>query len=79
MGGGMKNTISLIELIEVLENKLNKKIKHDFYDWRPSDQKVYISDISKAKKLLSWKPNISPEEGIDLLVDWVKEKEGLFH
>lgn len=70
MGGGPKNTLSLIELLDILEKKTGKRSKLSFEDWRPSDQKVYISDISKAQEKLKWSPKISPEEGIDSLIKW---------
>jgi len=72
MGGGPDNTLSLIELLEMLEKKLNKKITVRYSDWRNADQKVYISDISKAMKVLNWKPQISPIEGINRLIEWAK-------
>jgi len=78
IGGGKDFTLSLRELITVLENKLNKKINLEFFDWRPSDQKVYISDISKAKQILNWIPKISPEEGIDSLINWANDNKTLF-
>ncbi|RKY96666.1 MAG: nucleoside-diphosphate sugar epimerase, partial [Candidatus Hydrothermota bacterium] len=49
IGGGRENTVSLLELLNILEEKIGKRSKITFEDWRPSDQKVYISDISKAK------------------------------
>ncbi len=78
MGGGKYNTLSLLELIRILENKLNKKINLEFFDWRPSDQKVYISDIFKAKQILKWNPEISTEKGIEILINWVSNNENLF-
>lgn len=66
IGGGFKNTLSLLELCKLL------KVHPSFGDWRPADQKVYYSDISKIKKLLGWEPTISPEEGIDRLTEWVQ-------
>jgi CDP-paratose 2-epimerase len=78
IGGGHENTLSLLELVEILENILKKKIKVGFGDWRKFDQKVYVSDISKVKKVLNWAPSVSPEEGIKRIVEWVKENPGLF-
>ena len=49
-----------------------------FKDWRPSDQKVYISDISKVKEKLGWEPKISVRQGIQTLMDWAKENKDLF-
>lgn len=66
IGGGYENTISLLELCDVLD--LDKK----FGEWRPSDQKVYYADISKAKKVLGWEPKVSSEEGIKRLTKWTR-------
>lgn len=79
MGGGPENTISLLELIALLKKLLNnQEISYEFQEWRPSDQKVYISDIRKVKSLLKWGPKISPEEGVNKLVEWVKNNKNLF-
>ncbi|MFC1620766.1 NAD-dependent epimerase/dehydratase family protein [Candidatus Omnitrophota bacterium] len=72
IGGGPRNTTSLLEFIALIENKTGIKFrKVDYKEWRPSDQKVYISDISKVSKALSWKPKITPEKGLEKLVEWV--------
>jgi len=78
MGGGKKNTLSLLELIEILKQETGKDINYEFFDWRTSDQKVFISDISKAKKMLNWEPKINPKEGIRKLSDWVSNYIELF-
>lgn len=78
MGGGIKHTLSLLELINILENELGKEIECEFFDWRPSDQKVYISDIRKAKAKLDWAPKINPKEGVLKLIKWVKSNINLF-
>jgi len=43
-------------------SRLNLKLS--FADWKPADQKVYISSINKAKILLNWEPKTSPEDGV---------------
>lgn len=78
IGGGPNNTTSLLEFVDEIQNLLKKKPKISFSDWRPSDQKVYISDISKIKKALFWQPKISVKEGIKRLTDWVVKNEGYF-
>lgn len=78
IGGGPQNTLSLLELIKQLESIFNKKISLNFSSWRPGDQKVFISDIKKAKKDFGWEPQISPKEGISKLVKWIKNNESAF-
>ena len=74
IGGGPENTLSLLELLEELTGR---RPKISFVDWRLADQKVYISDITKAKEKLGWKPEISPREGVKRLVKWVSSNISL--
>jgi CDP-paratose 2-epimerase len=78
IGGGPKNTLSLLELLEMLKwmNGLNPKIS--FAGWRPADQKVYVSNINKAKTLLNWEPKTSPKDGVKRLINWILSNIELF-
>ena len=78
VGGGPDNTISLLEFIEIIEDKTKKSMEVGFGKWRPSDQKVYISDIGKIRNMLGWKPAISVSRGIDYLINWVISKRDFF-
>ncbi len=78
IGGGYKNTLSLLELINKIEEKLGKKIKYSFDKWRPGDQPVYVSGIEKAYKDFGWKPNINKDEGFNRLFTWISEHKDLF-
>lgn len=78
IGGGPENTLSLLELLDMLKEHTGKDIRINFADWRRADQKVYVSDISKAKKLLGWKPKVTPRKGVKKLVEWVSKNISLF-
>ena len=78
IGGGPENTLSLLGLLDLLEGLTGKRAKISYENWRPSDQKVYISDISKVKEKLRWNPRVDPREGVNKLVKWVRENKGLF-
>jgi CDP-paratose 2-epimerase len=78
IGGGPENTISLLELLELLKELTGKTPVVSFAGWRSADQRVYISDISKAQRLLGWKPAIGPKEGVARLVKWISENDTVF-
>ena len=78
IGGGSENTMSLLELLDILKDLTDKRSAITFDDWRPSDQKVYISDITKAKRELGWKTEVNPKEGVGKLVEWMEENKELF-
>jgi CDP-paratose 2-epimerase len=79
MGGGPHNTLSLLELLDLLHDVTRKKPDVSFSEWRPADQKVYISDIRKAQEMLHWKPKVAPQEGVKRLINWVEENRHLFN
>ena len=56
LGGGPHNTLSLLELIDRLEDNLGQELPVNYDEWRPGDQKVYVSDIRKAKRI--WAGNL---------------------
>lgn len=78
IGGGPGNTLSLLELLAHLESKFGKKIPLTWDTWRPGDQPVFVCDISRAKNLLEWQPNIGVTAGVDTLAEWVQQNEVLF-
>lgn len=78
LGGGVKNTTSLLEFLVLLKKKIGKHPKVSFSNWRPSDQKVYISETKKIENELDWKAQISFEKGVDKLFSWVKENKNIF-
>lgn len=65
IGGGVANTMSLLEAIAYIEKITGKKAHLNFTDKRHGDQDIWISDISKIKADLGWEPKVSPKEGIE--------------
>ena len=71
IGGGIENSLSLLELFDLLENKLDIEMTYTQLPWRESDQKVFVADIEKATRILGWEPKISKKSGIDRLLIWL--------
>jgi CDP-paratose 2-epimerase len=78
IGGGQDNTVSLLELINMVEEETGMKMDYKFADWRTSDQKVYISDIVRVSKELNWQPKITLPYGVKLLTNWVRDNIEVF-
>jgi len=71
IGGGSENTLSLIELLDWLRAKSPEVIRYRFEDWRPGDQKIYVSNIDKARDVLHWSPGVSVPDGLERLWNWL--------
>ena len=74
IGGGIENSLSLLELFKMLESKLGIKMEYKQLPWRESDQKVFVADIEKAKRLIGWEPKVSADDGISRMLDWLQKQ-----
>ena len=72
VGGGKSNCLSLLELIDLLQDLLPSVPVPEFDEWRPGDQKVYFYDISKVSRSINWSPKTTPMQGLEKLVMWAK-------
>lgn len=73
LGGGADNARSLLEVITHLEALTGYKLKLSFEEPRQGDQKVYISNIDKAKRDFNWRPEVPVDEGLKLLYFWLRD------
>lgn len=73
IGGGQENSLSIIELLELLGQSLKIKPIFTQIDPRSSDQKVFIADITKANLQLRWKPRVSISTGVERMLTWSRE------
>ncbi len=71
IGGGMANSLSLLELFARLEQRCGVRLNFRRLPWRESDQKVFVADTAKATAGFGWAPRIGLEEGLDAMIEWV--------
>ena len=71
---GESRTTSVLELIKLIEDATGKKAIIDWQEAQPGDVPLTYADVSKAEKLLNYKPRTSPQEGIKKFVEWFKSQ-----
>jgi len=72
IGGGMQNSMSLLELFELLETKLCiSKLVYKKVAPRVSDQKIFVANLKEINSQLFWAPKVSATQGIDLMLEWL--------
>jgi len=62
-----------------LEERFGRKIDRKTSDWRPGDQKVYVSDITKVQKELGWSPTTDLSEGINAMAEWIESNKDILN
>lgn len=75
IGGGLENSISLLELLHWIEKKTTKEIDAAFGPARTGDQLYYVSDTRKAWEMLGWSPKVPKEQGLGKLYSWLEKNE----
>jgi len=73
IGGGLYNSLSLLELFALLEKISNVKLSYAQLPVRECDQRVFVADIAKAKQLLNWQPMVTAKDGVARMVEWVSQ------
>jgi CDP-paratose 2-epimerase len=71
IGGGIRNSLSLLELFDILEAELDIKLKYKKIPARGSDQKVFVADISKIQQFIGWEPKTDKFSGIAKMLQWI--------
>jgi len=67
---GESETIQLKDLIIAIENAIGKKAKINQLSEQPGDMPLTCADISKARKLLGYRPTTRLNEGLPRFIDW---------
>ncbi|MCW3054263.1 MAG: NAD-dependent dehydratase [Chthonomonadales bacterium] len=73
IGGGPTNTISLLELLDRIAELDGRRPRICFEDWRPGDQRYYVSDTCRFRKATGWQPRVGASEGVETLYHWLRE------
>jgi CDP-paratose 2-epimerase len=71
MGGGVGNTVSLLELLAMIEQLEGRAPQVEFRDWRIGDQRWYVSDTFRFRELTGWSPAVGARDGITRLHRWL--------
>jgi CDP-paratose 2-epimerase len=78
IGGGPDHAISLVECISLIDETTGVKSDVQFSAARFGDLNYFVCDSTRARNELGWEPQVRPQEGVPLLIDWVKQNKALF-
>jgi len=76
IGGGLGNTISLLELLELIRGLHGATPGVRIKDWRPGDQRYYVSDTRRFEGATGWAPKVNVRSGVERLYRWLLESRG---
>lgn len=71
IGGSIENSLSLLELFDLLSSLLEiPSLTHEKTPRRFSDQDCFIASIAKAQRELNWSPQVDCRSGIIRMLEW---------
>ena len=71
IGGGPQNTVSLLELLDLIRELNAGECTIRFEPWRAADQRYYVSNTAKFRNATGWEPHIKVREGVRRLFEWL--------
>jgi CDP-paratose 2-epimerase len=77
LGGGPQNAVSLRQVLREIEAIAGRRISLDFSEWRPGDQRWYVSDTRRATAELGLRSPRPWQDGLRHLAAWLREERGL--
>ncbi len=72
IGGGPGNTVSLLDLLDLIAAAERRRPDRAFAPWRPGDQPWYVSDIRRFQAATGWRPTVPVPAGVQRLAAWLK-------
>jgi CDP-paratose 2-epimerase len=73
LGGGPANTLSLLEMLSHIGRLTGRRPDASFGDWRPGDQRWYVSDTGAFERAAGWRARVGLEEGLGRLLAWLRD------
>ncbi len=73
IGGGVTNTVSLVELIDQIAQLHGQAPDVTFTDWRTGDQRYFVTDTSNFEAATGWQPRVAVRPGLQALYQWLLE------
>ena len=71
---GGHEVITVNEMIKKLEDRIGKPAQIVHTDFHPADVITNHADISRAREILGWEPQVSLDQGMTNLVDWYMQE-----
>ena len=74
IGGGPANSVSLLEVVSMIEEVHGSRPAVSFDEWRPADQRYYVTDYTKFEDATGWSPKTSVADGMRRLYEWLRRE-----
>ena len=78
VGGGSKNSVSLLELMEEIGALTGRRLRYEIEPARPGDQLFYVTDFGKLRQQFNWEPKLSVRQILETIHRWWRDNSELF-
>ncbi len=66
-------SVTVNEIIAMINEFLGKNVKPNYEDSRPGDVKHSLADISRAREVIGFEPDVTFKEGLERAIVWYRE------
>lgn len=75
IGGGAGNTLSLVELLDLIAELEGKPPSVIYAEWRHGDQRYFVADSRLFAKMSGWAPRVDVRSGVNRLHRWLQQNQ----
>ena len=72
---GSPNEFSILKLANIIKSKVNSNLDFEYLKLPEDDPKKRRPEIKLIKKILNWEPIVNIEDGLDLTIEYFKNKK----
>ena len=72
VGGGADNSVSLLEVIDLIAGATGRRPEVRYAEERAGDQRYYVADTRRLRDAVGWRPTVGVVEGIETLTGWLR-------
>jgi CDP-paratose 2-epimerase len=74
LGGGPANSISLLELLDLIDELHGQRPEIHNGPWRSGDQWYFVADTAKFRAATGWAPRVHIRQGLQRVHDWLRKE-----
>jgi CDP-paratose 2-epimerase len=78
IGGGPASSLSLLELLDIMEGLGCPPLSVTHRPTRPGDQPYFVADTTRFRRLTGWSPKVGIRDGVRQLSEWFRDQPDVF-
>lgn len=73
LGGGPANAVSILTMLQEVEQLAGLRLNIRFEPWRQGDQRYFVADTRRLRSAIGWQAQVNWQRGVRDLAEWLSQ------